>query len=319
MRKIFFLFLICPVFQSIAQTDTPRVVPDTLPKAISDLPGHIADTSSMLDDLLLEEEAEKEPDFELNVFKGTRVINSASTEMVWKNNLDFRVSHRFGELRSGSYDLYGLDQAYMRLSFTYGLTDLINIEVGRSNVGKMYDGSVKWKIMRQAKGDRKRPFGMVLLSNIALQTLRPDRSRYNPYYFTHRLYYTHQLLVSRKFNKNFSLQIMPTVVHRNFIDSQKYKNDVFSLGIGGRNKISRKTAITYEYFYVLPGQINPKYRNNLSVGLDIETGGHVFQLHFTNSRLMNEKGFIAETEGDWLKGGIHFGFNISRIFYLGGH
>lgn len=315
MRKLFLLVCLVSGISVFAQTDTPRAVPDTMQKAISDLPGHIADTGSMLDELL--EDIEEEPDYELNAFKGTRVINSASTEMVWKNNLDFRVSHRFGELRSGSYDLYGLDQAYMRLSFTYGLTDLINIEIGRSNVGKIYDGSVKWKIMRQAKGDSKRPFGIVLLSNMALQTLKPDRSRYDPYYFTHRLFYTHQVLVSRKFNKNFTLQIMPTLVHRNFIDSQKYKNDVFSLGIGGRNKISRKTAITYEYFYVLPGQINTKYRNSLSVGLDIETGGHVFQLHFTNSRLMNEKGFIAETEGDWLKGGVHFGFNISRIFYLG--
>jgi hypothetical protein len=123
--------------------------------------------------------------------------------------------------------------------------------------------------------------------------------------------------VARKMSENFSFQLMPTIVHRNFIDSAKYKNTVISIGIGGRNKISRKVAITYEYFYVLPDQINPIYHNSLSLGFDIETGGHVFQLHFTNSTGMNEKGFIAETDGDWRKGDIHFGFNISRVFYIG--
>jgi hypothetical protein len=124
-------------------------------------------------------------------------------------------------------------------------------------------------------------------------------------------------LLARKVNDNFSLQLMPTVVHRNFVDSAKYKNTIFSIGIAGRNRISRKSAITYEYFYVLPNQIKPIYTNSFSIGFDIETGGHVFQLHLTNSRGMNEKGFIGETDGDWLKGDIHFGFNISRVFYIG--
>ncbi len=300
-----------------AQTDSPGLKPDTIikvPDQISDIPGHIGDTSSMLDDLLMEDEG---PDFELNTFKGTRVINSQSTEMIGRQNLDFRICHRFGLINQGPYELWGLDQAFQRMSFTYGITDLINVEIGRSNVRKIYDASIKWKIMRQAKGDKKRPLSIALMSNIAVQTEKNTNPQYDPYYFTHRLYYTHQLLLARKFNKNFSLQLMPTLVHRNLIDSQKYKNDVFSIGIGGRNKITRKTAITYEYFYVLPGQIKSTYYNSLSLGFDIETGGHVFQLHFTNSRLMNEKGFIAETEGNWLKSQVHFGFNISRVFYIG--
>jgi hypothetical protein len=110
---------------------------------------------------------------------------------------------------------------------------------------------------------------------------------------------------------------MPTVIHRNFIENSQYKNTTFNLGIGGRNKISKKTAITYEYFYVLPNQINEVNMNSLSLGVDIETGGHVFQLQLTNSLGMNEFLFLNETIGDWLKGGIHFGFNISRVFYIG--
>lgn len=301
------------VISAHAQTDTPAHKADTVLKAVSNIPGLFGDTSSMLDDLMTDDE----PDFEQNIFKGIRIINSSNTEMMGKRNLDFRICHRFGEVNRGAYDLWGLDQAFQRMSLTYGLTDFINLEVGRSNVRKIYDASVKIKLWRQAKGDKTRPLSIAWFSNMAVQTEKVDDPRLTPYYFTHRLYYTHQLLLSRKFNRNFSLQLMPTLVHRNLVDSQKYKNDVFSIGIGGRNKVSRKTAITYEYFFVPPGQINPIYKNSLSIGVDIETGGHVFQLQFTNSRLMNEKGFIAETEGDWKNGGVHFGFNISRVFVIG--
>lgn len=313
MRTAIFGLLFFSFASAWTQTDTARHRSDTVPKAVSDIPGHIADTSSMLDDLL----GEEGPDFEQNIFKGIRIINSSNTEMMGKRNLDFRICHRFGEVNRGAYDLWGLDQAFQRMSLTYGITDFINVEIGRSNVRKIYDGSLKVKLMRQARGDKKRPVSMAFFTNIALQTEKVNDPSLDPYYFTHRLYYTHQLLLSRKFNKNFSLQIMPTLVHRNLVDSQKYKNDVFSIGIGGRNKVSRKVALTYEYFYVFPGQISSIYKNSLSLGVDIETGGHVFQLHFTNSRLMNEKGFVAETEGNWLKGGVHFGFNISRVFVIG--
>lgn len=309
MRSTLILALLTCSISVFAQTDTTKKVN---PNAVSDTPGLVGDTSSMLDDLLIEEG----PDFEQNTFKGTRVINSNSTEMIGKKNLDFRISHRFGTLNSGAYNLYGLDVANQRMSFTYGITDLLNVEIGRSSVNKMYDASVKYKFMRQAKGDKNRPLSIVYYANMAVQSEKPT-DQFKPYYFTHRLFYTHQLLIARKFSKNFSLQIMPTLVHRNLIDSMKYKNDVFSIGIGGRNKITRKTAITYEYFYVFPNQIKDAYHNSLSIGFDIETGGHVFQLHLTNSRGMNEKGFITETPGDWLKGDIHFGFNISRVFYIG--
>jgi hypothetical protein len=282
-------------------------------KAVSKVPGFKADTSSMLEGL----DDEEEPDYIQSTFKSTRVINSHSVEMMGKRNLDFRISHRFGRLNTGSYELYGLDQAFQRMSFTYGITDLINIEVGRSSVNKVYDGSLKVKFMRQANKDRKRPLSIVYVANMAIQTLKNNNPQYTPYYFTNRLYYTHQLLIARKFGEGFALQLMPTILHRNFVDSAKYKNTVYSLGVGGRIRLSRKVAITGEYFYVLPDQIKPIYHNSLSLGFDIETGGHVFQLHFTNSIGMNEKGFIAETDGSWKKGDVHFGFNISRVFYIG--
>ncbi|MDI1232811.1 MAG: DUF5777 family beta-barrel protein [bacterium] len=293
-----------------AQTDTTKL----FPVQISDTPGYQADTSSLLDGLSIDEG----PDFEQNTFKGTRVINSQSIEMLGKANMDYRISHRFGTLNTGAYNLYGMDQAYQRMSFTFGLSDLLNIEVGRSSVNKVYDGTIKYKMMRQAKGDKHRPLSIVYVGNMAIQTLKNTNPSYDPYYFTHRLYYTHQLLVAKKFNEKLSIQLMPTIVHRNFIDSMKYKNTVLSMGVSGRFKLTRKLALTGEYFYVLPNQISPYlYHNSLSLGFDIETGGHVFQLHFTNSTGMNEKGFITETTNSWAKGQVHFGFNISRVFYIG--
>ena len=308
IKKVFTLLITAITLNSMAQTDSTSL------KAVSDIPGLQADTSSLLDDLLGDE-----PDFVNSTFKGNRIINSHSIEMLGKANMDYRISHRFGTLNQGAYDLFGLDNASQRMSFSFGLTDLINIEIGRSAVNKMYDGTVKWKLMRQANQDKKRPLSIVYVANMAVQTEKNTNPNYTPYYFSHRLYYTHQLLVARKFNEKLSIQLMPTIVHRNFIDSQKYKNTVLSMGAGLRYKLSRKIALTGEYFYVLPNQIADKYKNSFSLGFDIETGGHVFQIHFTNSTGMNEKGFITETTNDWTKGDIHFGFNISRVFYIGRH
>lgn len=308
----------CYALGAMAQNDTPGTKNDTiklLPTVTSDIPGLIADTTkSLLDGM----EDEEEPDFEQNTFKGTRVINSQSIEMLGKANMDYRISHRFGLINEGPYTLYGLDQAYQRMSFTFGITDLLNIEIGRSSVNKVYDGTVKYKLMRQAKGDSKRPLSIVYVANMAIQTEKNTNPRYTPYYFSNRLYYTHQLLIARKFNEKLSLQLMPGIVHRNFVDSAKYNNTVINIGAAGRYKLTRKFAITGEYFYVLPNQISPYgTHNSFSLGCDIETGGHVFQLHFTNSKGMNEKGFITETTGNWLKGDVQFGFNISRVFYIG--
>lgn len=308
IKKVFTLLITVINVHLIAQTDSTSL------NAVSDLPGLQADTSSMLDDLLGDE-----PDFINSTFKGNRIINSHSIEMLGKANMDYRISHRFGTLNQGAYDLFGLDNASQRMSFTFGLTDLINIEIGRSAVNKMYDGTVKWKLMRQANKDKRRPMSIVYVANMAIQTEKNTNPNYTPYHFSNRLYYTHQLLLARKFNEKLSIQLMPTIVHRNFIDSQKYKNTVLSMGAGLRYKLSRKIALTGEYFYVLPNQIADKYKNSLSLGFDIETGGHVFQIHFTNSTGMNEKGFITETTNDWTKGDIHFGFNISRVFYIGRH
>ncbi len=256
---------------------------------------------------------EPEINYTFATFKSTRVINMHSIENPAAGAMDFRISHRFGAINTGADNLFGLDQANMRLGFEFGLSDRLMAGFGRSNVNKEIDGFFKYKILRQSTGAKNMPVTLSWFSSMVVRTgawSEPDRKNY----FTSRLYYCHQLLIGRKFNDNLSLQLAPTLVHRNLVKDSTIKNDVLSLGVGGRYKITRRTSFNVEYFYVLPDQLEPEYKNSLSIGFDIETGGHVFQLHFTNSNPMNEKGFITETTGDWAKGDIQFGFNVSRMF-----
>ena len=248
-------------------------------------------------------------------FKSTRVINMHSIENPAAGVMDFRISHRFGTINSGANNLYGLDQAYMRLGFEFGITDRWMAGFGRSNVNKEVDGFVKYKILRQSSGAKNMPITLSYFASMVVRTgewPEPDRKNY----FTSRLYYCHQLLVARKFNESLSLQLAPTLVHRNLVADSTVKNDVYAIGVGGRYKLTKRTSFNAEYVYVPTGQMDPMYKNSLSLGFDIETGGHVFQLHFTNSKPMNEKGFITETTGDWGKGDIQFGFNVSRVFTI---
>lgn len=261
---------------------------------------------------------EDEPtlDYTIATFKSTRVINMHSIENAAAGHLDFRISHRFGTLNSGARDLWGLDQAYMRLGFEYGISDRLMVGIGRSNVNKEIDGFVKYKLIRQSTGLKNVPVTVSWFSSAVLRTTPyEDANREN--YFSSRMYYCHQLLVARKFNDALSLQVAPTLVHRNLVPDSTVKNDVYALGLGGRYKITKRTSFNAEWVYVPDGQIDPIYKNSLSLGFDIETGGHVFQLHFTNSKPMNEKGFITETTGSWKEGDIQFGFNVSRMFSVG--
>jgi hypothetical protein len=243
-------------------------------------------------------------------FKSTRVVNSHTVEMVGKHNLDFRISHRFGFLSSGAYDLFGLDNATMRMGFDYGLSNKINIGIGRSTVDKEIDAFFKYKILQQSSGKTNMPISIAYVLSAMHYGLKttPDLS------FSNRMSFAHQLLIARKFDDNFSFQLMPSLVHINAVPLITDDNNLYSLGTASRIKISKRVAINAEYFYQFNQLANTT--NSLSLGFDIETGGHVFQLHCTNSTGMNERGFITNTTGKWGDGDIRFGFNIVRTFAL---
>lgn len=269
-------------------------------------------------DLLGEEEEERE--YTSAAFKSTRVINGHSLENTAHGVLDFRIGHRFGFLNGGINEFFGLDGATVRLGLDYGVTDRLMVGIGRSGFEKTIDGFVKYKLVRQCDAGCSAPFTLAVVGTSSLTTLRStalpwyDPARID--YFTHRLAYSWQVIMGRKFTEGFSLQLNPGVVHRNLVATAEESNDLYHLSGALRGKLSKRVALNAEYFHVLGRPEGSSYKNSLSVGFDIETGGHVFQLHFTNSTGMFERAFITETTGDWGKGDIHFGFNISRVFTL---
>ena len=257
-----------------------------------------------------------------NTFKSTRVINNHSVELFNPGHLDFRIAHRFGRLNSGIYNMYGLDQATMRIGLEYGLMNNMMIGLGRSTYQKTIDGYMKLRLLSQVSGQKSIPISIVAFSNIEINTLKKDVNNNlngDNYPFLGRLSFCNQLLLASKINRNFSMQLMPSWVHFNMVELQSDVNDIFILGLGARYLITRRVSINSEYFIRFMKQSDKfidRNVNSFSIGLDIETGGHVFQLHLTNSSPMHESGFMTQTEGRWLDGAIHFGFNISREFNL---
>lgn len=277
------------------------------------------DTTDLMKLLELEMESTKETTrYTTATFKTTRLINGHTVENVAKGVLDIKISHRFGNLNDGGYELFGLDKATMRMGGDYGITPYLMVGIGRSTYQKTYDAFFKLKILRQSTGKRNMPITLSYLPTIALRTLKFEDPTIKNYY-TSRLFFTHQLIIGRKFSEGTSLQIMPTFVHQNLAVAATDPNDMYSIGIGGRQKLTKRVSLNFEYYYQLTDYKIPGTSNSLSIGFDIETGGHVFQLHFTNSQGMNERSFITDTNGKWEKGDILFGFNISRVFTIGKH
>lgn len=264
---------------------------------------------SLLDDLLGPEELMVRP--VSATFKDTRIINAQSNETPGKRVLHFVIAHRFGQVNDGIYELFGLDNASMRMGFDYGITDRLCVGVGRSTFQKTIEGSVKWRALQQ-NTDNSMPVSVTLYSVIMANGLRwadPDRQNY----FTSRLSYTHQAIIAKKWNESFSLALIPSLTHRNLVATLEDAHDQVTMGLGGRYKVGPRASVNFEYHYALAG-LPDESVNSLSLGMDIETGGHVFQLHLTNSQGMFERAFLTETSGTWGEGAIYFGFNLSRVF-----
>ena len=245
------------------------------------------------------------------LFKGTKIVNGQSVEIPAKGVLQFNIQHRFGPLNSGLYNLYGMDFAQVRLSFDYGINDWLAVSFGRSSSIKTIDFNSKVRLMRQVKGGF--PFTIVFNSATYLRQWQYEYVQNNNFLFSNQFSFANQILLASKINRNLTLQLSPTVVHYNLIRVMNEQNDKFALGLGCRQKITKRISINAEYFY----QLNDKRNNNvMSLGFDIETGGHIFQLHLSNSLAMIDSEFINQTTGNWLEGDIYFGFNISRVFTL---
>ncbi len=270
------------------------------------------------DDLLkeLEQSQKSEIEYATATFKGTRLVNGQTIETKGKGALEFIFAHRFGPMNGGLYELFGLDQAYVRLGLEYGLTDRLGVGTGRNSVDKTIDTYLRYKLLRQSTGAVNMPVTITVFGNAAVKTSPKKEDATFDITLEDRMSYTGQLLIARKFSSKLSLQLMPSFVHKNTVDKTIEDNDLFALGMGGRIKVSRSIALTSEYYYRFNVGDNNPYYNSLGFGIDIETGGHVFQLVMTNSRGLTERAFIGETTGQFFDGDIHLGFNVTRTFQL---
>lgn len=269
-------------------------------------------------DLLSElESAEpKQQEYTTATFKSTRLVNGQTMETKHKGTLEFIFAHRFGAVNEGIYELFGLDQAYVRLGLEYGITDRLGVGFGRNSVDKTMDGYVRYKLLRQGTGNRNIPVTITGFGNMAIRTSPKKEDATFDITLEDRISYTTQLLIARKFSSRLSLQLMPTLVHKNTVDATIENNDQWALGVGGRIKLTGSLALTSEYYYRFNVPETNPYYNSLGFGIDIETGGHVFQLVMSNSRGLTERAFITETTGQFFDGDIHLGFNVTRTFQL---
>lgn len=274
-----------------------------------------ADLLKALDDSLGANQAKQ---YVTGTFKATHIVNLQTVEAPAHGDLNFVIQHRFGQLNSGSYNFFGLDNATLRLGLDYGISNRLTVGIGRSSDDKTLDGFLKYKVLRQTEGSNSSPVTVSAFGSVSYFTMNyPDE----PYLdATYRTAYTGQLLIARKFSRLFSAELAPTWLHYNLVPTVADKNNEWALGIGGRMKITRRMSLNAEYSYLLPDQIrSEKVYNSFSFGWDIETGGHVFQLVVTNSQGLIESQYIGRTTSSWGDGGIYFGFNISRNFNVVHH
>jgi hypothetical protein len=261
------------------------------------------------DDLLSQIDSTETDAKVVAAFKAMKIVNLESTKLLGKKELYFVVAHRFGSIKENFEGFFGLDNAVTQIKFIYGVTDKISLAAGRSE--QAYDFSAKYLIVSQKENGF--PFALVGFNSLGFNNQMKE-TNYPKMEFKDRMIYVNQMLISRKFSDNLSLEVVPTYFHENFVIDDNQDNSQLAIGMGGRYKVSKRVSVNLDYAAHLNRSSTSVFRNPLSVGVDIETGGHVFQMHFTNAQAMHEAGFLANATGDWSKGDVFFGFNLVRIF-----
>ena len=244
-----------------------------------------------------------------SAFKAMKIVNLESTKIAAKGDLYLVIAHRFGSIKEDIEGFFGLDNAVTQIKFIYGVGEGLSFGAGRSE--QAYDFSAKYMIKSQM--DNGFPVTVVGFNSLGFNNLL-KQSNYPKMTFKSRVTYVNQILVSRKFSEKLSLQLAPTYFHENFVINEFQENSQFAIGLGGRYKLSKRISLNIDYAAHLNRVSGSNFNNPLSVGIDIETGGHVFQMHFTNSQGIHEAGFLGNSTGDWSKGDVFFGFNLVRVF-----
>jgi Membrane bound beta barrel domain (DUF5777) len=267
----------------------------------------------------------------VTIFNSTRVINGHSTDMLWKNEMDIRISHRFGDMgTSGSAaTAFGLDNSTdIRIGVEYGLLNNLNAGLARCKGAgpftQIADGYLKYNFMQQNE-EKTKPLSITFLQTMAYTFMKESTDSTLPSSFggqnVRRMAYCSQLLLGRKFGQRLSIIIAPTYVHRNYVAFDD-ENGLFSVGASVRLKITKVFSLITEYFYNIRSKnaiLGVDYYNPLGIGFEFDTGGHLFMLNFTNSTGLGETQFIPYTASSWSKGQFRMGFTISRIIKFKQH
>ena len=274
------------------------------------------------DDLLSEIDTTATNETVASVFKSLKIVNLESTKLAAKGDFYFIVAHRFGFIDKGFDDFFGLDNANTQLKFLYGVNDWLTVHIGRSGFQETYDLAAKYRLYAQKENGF--PVTIVGFNSVAINSELKEED-FPKLQFENRLSYVAQVLISRKFSEKLSLEIAPSVFHENtlrdllddnnaLILPNPQDNTQFAIGLGGRYKLTNRWSVNVDYAAHLNRVSQSNYKNPLSIGVDLETGGHVFQMHFTNAQAMHETGYLGQTVGDWSDGKIAFGFNLVRVF-----
>lgn len=254
----------------------------------------------------------------VNLFRHSRVVNGHSTTTLGAHEMDVLIRHRFGYLSGGFYELFGMDQSFVRLALEYGITNNLMVGIGRSSTGKIYDGFVKYRILQQEKGgNNPTPLSLAYVGTMDFSTQAIHNSPLpNAEALGNHLNYTHQLLATRQFGKYIMLQLMPTIIHNNRVQKASHANTRFALGTALALRVRHNLDVTAEYYHLFTDNQQPDFQQAVAIGIDLETGGHVFSIHFTNAVYMNESSFITQTTGKPTDFDVRLGFNLSRRIYL---
>jgi hypothetical protein len=244
-----------------------------------------------------------------SAFKALKIVNLESTKIAAKGDMYFIVAHRFGSIQDGFEGFYGFDIANTQIKFIYGVADGLHVSAARNQLA--YDFAVKYALFPQIKDGF--PVSIVGFNSLSISNTLKE-SVYPELKFENRLTYVAQLLISRKFTDKLSLEVVPTFFHENFVENELQSNSQYAIGFGGRYKFAKRWSLNIDYAAHMNRASSSIYNNSLSIGFDLETGGHVFQMHFTNSQGIDEAGYLARTTGDWSKGDVFFGFNLCRVF-----
>ena len=248
-------------------------------------------------------------EIETAAFKGLQICNMQSTKMTSKGEWYMLVSHRFGDLTNGFDNFFGLDDANTKIGGIYGVTNWLSLGASRHTLDKVYELTAKYKLANQIKEGF--PVTIVGYNTMDINS-KLEKAVFPGLEFNNRLAFSTQLLVSRKFSDSFSLELNPIYIHKNLYEEGLEQKNEFFVGSGARYKIAKRMSINLEYAARLSNCST--FENPLTLGLDIETGGHVFQMVFSNSQAMNDVAVFSRPTGDWAGGPIYFGFNLYRVF-----